>query len=126
MIRPTPSKYGPPPSECPVTKCLSLLSATWTSDIFWFLRAEPRRFGDLKRDLSGITAKVLSDRLRDLERRGVVERTIRATSPTTVEYSLTELGRQFLPLLQQMSVLGASLNASVSVVTAALEPLARQ
>lgn len=116
MIRPTPSKHGSPPSGCPVTECLSLLSATWVSDIFWFLHAEPRRFGDLKRDLSGISAKVLTERLRDLERRGVVTRTIRATSPTTVEYSLTELGRQFIPLLEQMSVLGTGLNGSTSAV----------
>jgi DNA-binding HxlR family transcriptional regulator len=85
MIRPTPSKYGPPPSGCPVTEGLSFLSTTWTPDIFWFLRGEPRRFGDLKRDLAGISAKVLTDRLRELERHGVVQRTIKATSPETVE-----------------------------------------
>ena len=121
MIRPTPSKYGPPPHRCPVTECLSFLSATWTPDIFWFLRSEPRRFGDLKRDLEGVSAKVLTDRLRDLERRGIIQRTIKATSPETVEYSLSELGKQFLPLLEQISVLGTALNDTAPSAVAAVQ-----
>jgi DNA-binding HxlR family transcriptional regulator len=92
-----------------VATCLRFLSATWTPEILWFVRDEARRFGDLKRDLAGISAKVLSDRLRQLERRGVVRRTIRPTSPQTVEYSLTELGVRFLPLLEQVAALGEAL-----------------
>jgi DNA-binding HxlR family transcriptional regulator len=109
MIRPESSKYGPPPADCPVAECLRLLSATWTPEILWFLHAQSRRFGDLKRDLAGISAKMLTVRLRELERRGAVQRTVKPTSPPTVEYSLTELGRRFVPVLEQIAVMGGVL-----------------
>ena len=109
MIRPESSKYGPPPADCPVAECLRFLSATWTPEILWFLHAQSRRFGDLKRDLAGISAKVLTVRLRELERRGTVQRTVKATSPPTVEYSLTELGRRFVPVLEQIAMMGGVL-----------------
>ncbi len=109
MIRPEASKYGPPPEGCPVVECLSFLSATWTPDILWFLHGQTRRFGDLKRDLVGVSAKVLTVRLRELERRGVVQRAVKATSPPTVEYSLTEMGQRFVPVLEQIAALGSSL-----------------
>jgi DNA-binding HxlR family transcriptional regulator len=109
MIRPESSKYGPPPADCPVAECLRFLSATWTPEILWFLHAQSRRFGDLKRDLAGISAKMLTVRLRELERRGAVQRTVKPTSPPTVEYSLTELGRRFVPVLEQIAVMGSVL-----------------
>jgi DNA-binding HxlR family transcriptional regulator len=113
MIRPESSKYGPPPADCPVAECLRFLSATWTPEILWFLHAQSRRFGDLRRDLVGISAKVLTVRLRELERRGAVQRTVKATSPPTVEYSLTELGRRFVPVLEQIAVMGGVLTGRV-------------
>lgn len=109
MIRPQPSKYGPPPVDCPVAECLRVLSATWTPEIMWFLHGQSRRFGDLRRDLMGASAKVLSVRLRELERRAIVSRMINATSPPTVEYSLTELGQRFVPVIQQIAALGIAL-----------------
>lgn len=108
MIRPTPSRLGRPPDGCPVTECLTVLSSTWTAELFWFLR-EPRRFGDLKRDLRGISAKVLTERLRDLERRGLVDRALKPTRPQTVEYALTPLGCRFVPVIEQIAGLGMAL-----------------
>ncbi len=104
-----------------MTVCLRFLGAAWTPDLLWFLREEPRRFGDLRRDLSGVSAKVLTGRLRDLQRLGVVRRTIVATSPATVEYSLTQLGERFLPLLEQIATLGATLQVLAPTTP---EPLA--
>lgn len=88
---------------------MRLLSATWTPEIMWFLHGQSRRFGDLRRDLVGASPKVLTVRLRELERRAIVSRMVKATSPPTVEYSLTELGQRFVPVLQQIGALGTAL-----------------
>src|SRR4051794_28446266 len=109
MIRPRRSKVGPPPEGCPLEDCLSFLGGAWTTKILWYLRAEPRRFGDLKRDLEKISAKVLTTRLRELEERGVVVRSVMPTSPPTVEYSLTPFGMKFEPVLQAIVEVGAEL-----------------
>lgn len=99
MIRPRPSKAPPIPNECPLSHGLKFLSGAWTHQILYYLSVEPRRFGDLKRDLSGVSAKVLTTRLRELEELGVITRTVMPTSPPTVEYALTPLGRKFRPVL---------------------------
>jgi DNA-binding HxlR family transcriptional regulator len=105
-----------------VVECLRFLSATWTPEILWFLHGQSRRFGDLRRDLAGISAKVLTVRLRALERRDVVRRTVKATSPPTVEYSLTELGRRFVPVLEQIAMLGGALTGRAEVPAEHLPP----
>ena len=65
-----------------------------------YLSGQPRRFGELRKDLPGISARLLSARLRELQARGVVSRTALATSQPSAEYALTELGREFLPAIQ--------------------------
>ena len=109
MIRPKRSKVGPPPQGCPLEDCLSFLGGAWTTKILWYLRAEPRRFGDLKRDLGKISAKVLTTRLRELEERGVITRSVMPTSPPTVEYALTAFGMRFQPVLDAIVEVGAEL-----------------
>ena len=81
MIRHRANKSGPAPQSCPLEASLKLLAGAWTPKILWYLRSEPRRFGDLKRDLGSISAKVLTTRLRELEKRGVLTRTVMPTSP---------------------------------------------
>jgi DNA-binding HxlR family transcriptional regulator len=109
MIRPKKSKVTPPPVGCPLEEVLSFLAGAWTPKILWYLRAEPRRFGDLKRDLGKISAKVLTTRLRELETRGIVTRTVMPTSPPTVEYALTEFGFRFQPILEAIARVGVEL-----------------
>jgi len=109
MIRPKRSSVGPPPSECPLEDCLRFLGGAWTTQILWYLRAEPRRFGDLKRDLGKISAKVLTTRLRELEDRDVIARRVMPTSPPTVEYSLTPFGIKFQPVLDAIVDVGSEL-----------------
>lgn len=92
----------PPGSDCPLEECLSVLSSRWTAKILWFLREGPRRFGDLRRDLGPVSSKVLTQRLRELELGGVISRTVRPTSPPTVEYEVTPAGRSFFPVLDAM------------------------
>lgn len=93
---------NPPPKDCPLEEALQVLASTWTPKILWFLSEGPRRFGDLRRDLESISPKVLTERLRDLERNEIITRKVLPTSPPTVEYSLTGLGREFGPVLDAM------------------------
>ncbi|MGH6928656.1 MAG: winged helix-turn-helix transcriptional regulator [Dongiaceae bacterium] len=69
-----------PPPACPLTECMALLGGAWTPNVIWHLSAGPRRFSELRIDMPRISAKVLTARLRQLERRGVVERHVRPTS----------------------------------------------
>ncbi len=111
-MRPKPNKAAPPAQDCPLEDCLRFLAGAWTPKILWYLREEPRRFGDLKRDLGSVSAKVLTTRLRELESRGVIERKVQSTSPPTVEYSLTALGQKFQPVLDSIVVVGLELKKS--------------
>lgn len=92
----------PPPEDCPLDACLKFLASTWTTRILWFLYCDPRRFGDLRRDLRGISAKVLTQRLRRMEAQGLIMRRTLPTKPAQVEYRLTALGREFQPVLEAM------------------------
>jgi DNA-binding HxlR family transcriptional regulator len=109
MIRPKRSKLPPPPVGCPLGEVLRLLAGAWTPEIIWYISAEPRRFGDLKRDLGKISSKVLTTRLREMEDRGIVKRVVMPTSPPTVEYSLTEFGHRFQPVLDSIVEVGVEL-----------------
>jgi DNA-binding HxlR family transcriptional regulator len=109
MMQPRHSKMPPPPVGCPLEEVLRFLAGAWTPKILWYLRVEPRRFGDLRRDLGKISAKVLTTRLRELEERGIVTRTVMPTSPPTVEYALTAFGHRFQPVLDTIVEVGVEL-----------------
>ncbi|UQN70224.1 helix-turn-helix transcriptional regulator [Burkholderia multivorans] len=88
---------------------MALLSGLWTPELVWCLSNGPRRFSELRRDNPTITAKVLTGRLRDLEARGVLERNVLETSPPSVEYALTSLGRELLPAITSIVEVGSRL-----------------
>ncbi len=84
-----------PPPACPVDALLRLLAGAWTTSILWHLHtAGPLRFGELRRRLSGISAKVLTQRLRMLEREGLVFRRHVPVIPPEVTYGLTPRGSE--------------------------------
>jgi DNA-binding HxlR family transcriptional regulator len=122
MIRHRANKSGPPPVGCPLEASLKLLAGAWTPQILWYLRTEPRRFGDLKRDLGNISAKVLTTRLKELEKRGVVTREVKHTSPPTVEYALTELGHKLNPILKTIADVGTEIQRHVVSKEAVSKP----
>ena len=107
-VRYRPSRVQAPP-ECPLTECMALLGGAWTPNVVWYLREGPRRFNELRGDVEGISAKVLSQRLRRLTADGIVDRTVMPTSPPTVEYELTELGRELLPAVDAIVAVGLRL-----------------
>lgn len=94
---------------CPMSKCMSLLSGLWTPELLWSISDGPRRFSEMRRDTPGISAKVLSGRLRELEGRGVLMRNVMPTSPPTVEYALTPLGTELLPAIRSIVEVGTRL-----------------
>ena len=108
-IRPTPKTVPNPAPGCPLNDCLRFMAGAWTAEVIWYLQAGPRRFGDLQRDLRGVSSKVLTARLRELEERGVIDREVFPTKPPTVEYSLTALGRRFEPVLEAIVEVGKDL-----------------
>jgi DNA-binding HxlR family transcriptional regulator len=85
---------------------MALLGGAWTPNIVWYLREGPRRFNELRGDIGGISAKVLSARLRRLADDGLVTRSVLPTSPPTVEYALTEFGRELLPAVDAIVAVG--------------------
>lgn len=103
------NKAPPPPPACPLTECMRLLAGAWTPNILWYLSAGPRRFGELRSDIPRISAKVLSARLRELEAKGVVSRCVEPTTPPSVEYALTPLGEELLPVIQAIVQVGTKL-----------------
>lgn len=85
---------------------MKFLGGAWTPNIIWYLGTGPRRFSELKHDLKGISAKVLTQRLRYLVDIGVLKRTEMPTSPPTVEYELTELGSELKPAIEAIVSVG--------------------
>ena len=93
---------------CPVETTLTLIGDKWKVLIIRDLLTGTKRFGELKKSLNGITQKVLTNNLRQMEASGLVNRKVYAEVPPRVEYSLTETGWSLKPILDSMVVWGNS------------------
>lgn|GEM_PF-105646 len=100
----------PPPADvpaeqaCPVGPVVDIVFSRWTTPILWALHAHGRqRFVELQRRVGGITAKVLTQRLRQMERDGLVVRTYHAEVPPRVEYEISDLGGSLAPLFAHLA-----------------------
>jgi DNA-binding HxlR family transcriptional regulator len=90
--------------SCPMDRVLRLLMGPWTTYIIWNLRSKgAMRFGELKRAVAGVSAKVLTERLRHLEEAGLVDRRYEPTIPPQVTYSLTKRGRELEEVLDGLN-----------------------
>ena len=87
---------------CPVATTVQLIGSKWKLLILRNLLARPWRFNELKKNLEGISQKVLTDSLRSMEEDGIVTRTVYPEVPPRVEYELTELGYSLKPILDAM------------------------
>lgn len=82
-------------AACPMDYILRMLMGPWTTYIVYNLRTYgPQRFGELKRRVAGVSAKMLTERLRTLEGAGLIKRDYEATIPPKVTYSLTPRGHE--------------------------------
>ena len=103
------SKAPPPPPGCPMAECMKLLGGTWTPNLIWVLSGGPRRFGELRKDIARISPKMLAARLRILEEKGVITREVVPSSPPSVEYELSALGRELIPVIDSIVKVGTRL-----------------
>ncbi len=99
--------------ECPVTTTVSLIGSKWKLLILRNLRTRPWRFNELQRSLEGISQKVLTTSLRELEADGIIYRKDYWTNPPKVEYGMTELGRHLEAILDQMASFGTFYKSSL-------------
>ncbi|SOB78851.1 winged helix-turn-helix transcriptional regulator [Streptomyces sp. 1331.2] len=87
-------------AQCPARQLLDRIGDKWTSLVVNALADGPQRYSDLRRRLAGVSEKMLTQTLRALERDGLLTRTVTVTVPARVDYELTALGQDLLPLMQ--------------------------
>ena len=91
---------------CPVATTVALIGSKWKLLIMRNLLARPWRFNELKKNLEGISQKVLTDSLRSMEADGIITRTVYPEVPPRVEYALSELGESMRPIIESMEAWG--------------------
>lgn len=96
---------------CPVATTVALIGSKWKLLILRHLMARPWRFNELKKDLNGVSQKVLTDSLRSLEEDGIVTRTVYPEVPPRVEYALSDLGESMRPIIDVMQRWGLEYQA---------------
>lgn len=94
---------------CPVRKTAEILEHKWATLIVRDLLSGKKRYAELAQSLAGISAKVLSERLRQLEASGVITRTVYPTVPPSTEYQLTALGQKLETVIRAMQEFGSQL-----------------
>lgn len=92
--------------ECPVATAVELIGGKWKLLILRNLKYRPWRFNELQRNLTGISQKVLTDNLREMISDGLVYRRDYHEMPPRVEYGLTDLGREMLPIVDALADFG--------------------
>lgn len=99
---------------CPVATTVALIGSKWKLLILRNLLARPWRFNEMKKNLEGISQKVLTDSLRSLEDDGIITRTVYPEVPPRVEYALSELGESMRPIIDAMESWGLGYQEQVS------------
>ena len=97
---------------CPVATTVQLIGSKWKLLIMRNLLIRPWRFNELRRDLNGISQKVLTDSLRSMEEDGIITRTVYPEVPPRVEYALSELGESMRPIIKAMEEWGINYKKS--------------
>ena len=109
-------KNRSPDPKCPLSDCMSFIGGAWAPNVIWHLSSGPRRFSDLRAEIPMISAKVLTQRLRELEERGILTRSATGSLPPAVAYALTPLGHDFLPVIHAIIAVGERLRRRLPAV----------
>lgn len=88
--------------HCPVEVSMDLLSGKWKCLMLWHLNEGTKRYKELERIVPGVSQKMLTQQLKELEKDGLISRTVYPEVPPRVEYSLTILGQSAFPILEMM------------------------
>ncbi len=99
-----------PSTACPIEHTMDIIGGKWTFLILRELFYGTKRFGELERSLHGISPRTLSLRLKELEQRHIIQRTVFSEIPPHVEYSLTEMGLTLRPIFDAMKDWGTTWN----------------
>ena len=99
--------------DCPVATTVQLIGSKWKLLIIRNLLVRPLRFNELRRDLEGISQKVLTDSLRSMEEDGIVTRTVYPEVPPRVEYALSQMGESMRPIIKAMEDWGIAYQKSM-------------
>ena len=91
-----------PDSSCPVTYCLKVIGGKWKPIILFLISNNVNRFGQLQRNIDGISKQMLTKQLRELEQDKSINRNVFAEVPPRVEYTLTSHGETLLPVIKAM------------------------
>jgi len=94
--------WNPYLATCPTRQVLDCIADKWAALVVGLLIGGTRRFGELRREIQGVSQKMLTQTLRSLERDGIVRREVYATVPPKVEYSLTPLGESLAATLEEL------------------------
>lgn len=89
-------------SECPVKATVDVIGGKWKPLVLFYLKNGRQRFSELRRQIPGVTQKMLTQQLRELEREGIIQRHVHPQVPPRVEYSLTKYGATLKPILALM------------------------
>ena len=100
---------------CPVEATARVVGGRWKAAVLEQLFSGEKRFSELKREVTGITQRTLSQQLRELQNSGIIERTVFPDSPPRVEYRVTALGESLRPLLEAMCDWGKSHAAAMAL-----------
>lgn len=90
------------PCNCPIRDVLDRIGSKWAMVVIFMLEEQPKRFNELSRIIPDVSRRMLTRTLRELERDGIIDRTVFPTKPPSVQYSLSDLGRSILPLFWQL------------------------
>lgn len=102
-------KANPCSDECPVKRAMDILDGKWTILIIRDLLGGKKRFGELRYSLGDVSPKVLAQRLKELEEKGLIRKTIYPVLPPKVEYELTEEGQLLRGVIDSLAVWGKRL-----------------
>src|SRR5882757_8311521 len=103
------------PELCPVETTTHIVGGRWKAAVLEQLFQGTKRFSELKRSIAGITQRTLSQQLRELQRTGIIERTVYPDTPPRVVYTATPLGKSLRPLLEAMCRWGKSHSATMAL-----------
>ncbi len=98
---------------CPAATTVQMVGSKWKLLILRNLLARSWRFNELRKNLEGISQKVLTDSLRSMEEDGIITRTVYPEVPPRVEYSLSELGESMRPIIKAMEQWGTDYKAQI-------------
>jgi DNA-binding HxlR family transcriptional regulator len=102
--------------SCPVSNALTMLGGKWKINIIYQLSQKTTRFGQLRRLLGNVTQQMLSKQLKEMERDKLIIRKVYDVVPPKVEYSLTELGKSSLPILNSLHHWGDTKKRTINKV----------